>query len=1039
MNIVLVCICSIVTKSGQLLKINGYYRGRIFMPYYKNDIIKFVKDIQNKIESRIYTKISELDIEAWITPEPVEFKNRTAGRRIQLRQGDKWGKLWDCAWFHFTGKVPQYKTDKSIVLLIDISGEACIVDNEGCPIQGLTNVASDFDLLLGKPGKRVFRLDKEFVNGDSIDIWADAGLNDLFGMYKENGTILEASIALFDEEMKNLYYDFEVLTDFLNQIPSDSARYNSILFALNDASNTIKYFSSDEIKEASDILSVELKKRGGDPSLSISAIGHAHIDLAWLWPIRETKRKGARTFSTALRMMDIYPDYVFGASQPQLFQWVKEDYPVLYEKIKTRVQEDRWECQGAMWVEADTNISGGEALVRQIIYGKRFFKEEFDKDMKICWLPDVFGYSGALPQLLKKSGIDYFMTTKLSWNKYNKHPHHTFFWKGIDGSEVLSHMPPEGNYNSSAAPRALLKAEKQYSDNGVSDNCLLLFGIGDGGGGPWEDHLERLKREKDLNGLPPVVQEPSINFFHKLEKNRKKYKTWTGELYFEMHQGTYTTQARNKKFNRKMELKLRDLEFLLTMAMIHLGLQYPKDEIDEIWKEVLLYQFHDILPGSSIKRVYDESVEGYERLLSRVNDLIDNAKSSIAFQIHTEGVSNPAILINTLSWPRQEWVELKDKWHKVNIPAMGYMVLNADQESEICLGLNAENNILENDLIRVEFSVDGAIKSVFDKENCRQVLENGTFGNRLAVYEDEGDAWDFSINYDQRKIEYFKLEKMEKRIDGPKVIIKQEYTYCDSLLTQEIVLTLGSRRIDFVTHINWNESAKMLRTSFPVNIFATEATCEIQFGNTKRPNHNNSSIDMAKYEICAHKWVDMSQYDYGVALLNDCKYGYKVNNNILDLNLLRSTSVPGEEADKGQHDFTYSLYPHSGDYIAGGIVRQGYELNVPVEVMHSKKHIGELHSVYSFVELDAENVVVETVKRAEYDNSIIIRLYECNGSGAKANIKLDYNVKDVKIVDLMENEVSNLELNGNIVQLQFSPFEIQTIKLLLRDNFIKKI
>ncbi|SHE41180.1 alpha-mannosidase [Caldanaerobius fijiensis DSM 17918] len=1001
------------------------------MPYYSK-VTKFcLEQVRNRIFNAIYEKVAELNIKAWVTPEPVPYEERQKGEEKTLKIGDKWGNLWDCAWFHFTGVVPESLKGKKVVLLIDINGEACIVDENGCPLQGLTNVNSDFDYSLGRPGKRVVPVAERAKGGEIIDIWADAGCNDLFGKYKGNGTIKEAHIAICNEEMRKLYYDFEVLYELMQQLPEDKARHQRILNALNEASMELKNYTEEEAARARSILAVELNKKGGDPSLTISAIGHAHIDLAWLWPIRETIRKGARTFSTALMMMDKYPDYVFGASQPQLYVWIKERYPQLYEKIKKRVAEGRWEPQGAMWVEADTNISGEEALVRQILYGKRFFRSEFNKDIKILWLPDVFGYTGSLPQILKKSGVDYFSTIKLSWSIFNQHPHHTFYWQGIDGSKVLVHMPPEGTYNSSAAPRAIAKAEKEYLDKSVSDNCLLVFGIGDGGGGPGEEHLEYLLREKNLDGIAPVKQEPTIDFFKKLEKNASRYKTWTGELYLERHQGTYTTQARNKRYNRKMEIALRDLEFIAGLAHVLLGYRYPQEEIERIWKEVLLYQFHDILPGSSITRVYNESLERYEILLNKVKELTEEACKAIAGAVDIKASSDPFIVFNTLSWERSDWIKLDGKWIKVILPPMGYMVVDACAETRIEQILSASDKALENDLLRVEFSEDGTIISIYDKENQKEVIPEGCRANRLAVYEDIGDAWDFPINYDEKAPDFFKLVSAKGYIDGPEAILEHEYVYGESRLSQKVILTAGSRRIDFVTKVDWRESGKMLRTSFPVNVFADETTCNIQFGSIKRPTHRNTSWDMAKYEICAHKWVDMSQRDYGVALLNDCKYGHKVYENILDLNLLRSSSYPDPIADRAEHHFTYSLYPHAGDHVAGEVMKMGYELNTPLKAIRvdTKGRQGVLSDVKSFIKVDKDSVIIEAVKKAEDDEDLIVRLYESTGSGVKARIYFDFAVKEVKLVNLLEEHLADVDVKNNSVELEFKPFEIHTLKV----------
>jgi len=847
----------------------------------------------------------------------------------------------------------------------------------------------------------------------------------LFGNYTDNGILKEAHIAICNGEMRALLYDFDVLFGLMKVLPENSARAHSIFHALNKASLVLNDFTEDEALLARKILLPELQKKGGDPSLSISAIGHAHIDLAWLWPIRETKRKAARTFSTALMMMDKYPDYVFGASQPQLYAWVKENYPELYKKIKKKIAKGRWEPQGGMWVEADTNVSGGEALVRQLLYGKRFFKQEFNKGMRVLWLPDVFGYSGALPQLLRKSGIDYFMTIKLSWNVHNKFPHHTFIWKGIDGSEVLAHMPPEGTYNSEASPLSIKKAENEYIDKGVATECLMLFGIGDGGGGPGESHLERLQREKNLDGLPPVKQEPSINFFDRLNTARASYKTWVGELYLEKHQGTLTSQSRNKRCNRKTEIALRELEFISTVAHVRGSRIYPDAVLEDLWKETLLYQFHDILPGSSIKRVYSESLNRYKEMSDIISAYLKLAYSSV--------FPNTPVVYNTLSWHRTQWIKHKDSWFKVTVPPMGYAPLKIiKQDYSKDAFAEADSNSLENDILRVIFGEDGSITSVFDKEAGSEVLKHGAKGNVLTVYHDHGDAWDFSIQYNKRPSMRFNLEASHYEKDGPRVVMYQTYTYGNSRIEQSIMLTNGSRRIDFETKAYWQEDNKMLRTSFPVDISAMDATCDIQFGSIKRPTHENTSFDMAKYEISAQKWVDISQPDYGVALLNDCKYGYCVNGNTLDLNLLRSPGYPDESADRGEHLFTYSLYPHLGDHITGKVNQAAYELNMPLTIQESHmsssfpENYGES---FSFIELDNDSVVVEAVKKAEDSEDVIIRLYECNGSTVPVKMKLGITPESVFLTNLMEQELQEAKLKDNIIEIDFKPFEIITLKL----------
>lgn len=1016
-----------------------------FMLYTK----KQLKEVLIRINKMIYEEVGKLDITAWLSSEPLPYQQRCKGEERQLHPGDKWGNLFDCAWFRFCGKIPPQAAGKHVVLIIDVHGELCIFDKKGVPLRGLTTITSVYDFSLGSPGKRVFQLSPEAVADEPIEIWADGGCNDLFGNLQGNGTIKQAVIAICNDEIHQLYYDFEVLMDLLDILPSNSARYQKILLALNDS---YKIFDDtvEKAPRARERLAAVLALKGGDPSLQVSAIGHAHIDLAWLWPIRETIRKGARTFSTAIDLMQYYPDYIFGASQAQYFLWMKEQYPKLYAKIKQKVKDGQIEVQGAMWVEADTNISGGEALVRQILHGKRFFKQEFGLEINNLWLPDVFGYSAALPQLLKKSGVQYFMTQKISWNLINQFPHQSFHWHGLDGTSILTHMLPEETYNSAALPRSVAKAEQNYHEKAVSDYCLLVYGIGDGGGGPGEEHLERLKRMKNLSGLCPVQSERACDFFEKWEKAAEKFPHWVGELYLERHQGTFTSNARNKRYNRKMELALHDWEWLATLTNILTKTTYPVQRLENIWREVLLYQFHDILPGSSIKRVYDESIARYKAMLEEVNQSIENTVEALGALIQTDHMQEPVILINTLNWPRVDWFLLGNDWHRIKIPAMGYKVIDIEAlQQPVYPAISATRTTLENEILRIEFDPEGAIISVYDKKINREVLDTKIPANRLAIYSDSGDAWDFPMDYADTTPNLMKRVIVQSRIDGPKAIMTQVYQFGFSEIRQEVILTSGSRRIDFLTWLRWRETATMLRTSFAVAIQTDHATFDIQFGEVQRPTHQNTSWDVAKDEVPAHKWVDLSQRDYGVALLNDCKYGHKVKGNVIDLNLLRSVpytgprlvndeDVPPGEAhhgysDQTEHVFTYSLYPHPGDHIAGEVVQAGYELNLPVRIFQISPVAGKLPLENSFIQISASNVILEAVKKAEDGEDIILRLYQAVHANAQAMITINFPVRTVYLTNLMEEISEKVSLNPDCsFMLDFKPFEIKTVRLVLK-------
>lgn len=989
------------------------------------ETLESFKELERKAKAVVYKPLADLDAEMWWSEEPLSFADRMKGKYSKLKVGDCWGKLWDCAWFRFTGVVPAEAAGSKVVLLIDVGGEGCVFDEEGTPLRGLTCVNSEFDLSLGLPGKRVLQFLPCAAGGEKVDIWVEAGMNDLFGKYKNDGKLVEASIATCNDAARALYYDIHVLVDLYGSL-DDGYRKDELAGILGRVNAILDEFTPEKMEAARKVLDYALEQKNSD-AITFSAIGHAHIDLAWLWPIRETIRKGGRTFSTVLELMERYPEYKFGASQAQLYQWMKERYPKLYEKVKKRVADGRWEVQGALWVECDTNVSGAEAMVRQILYGKKFFREEFGVDVKTFWLPDAFGFSAAIPQLMKLSGTDYFTTIKMTWNYVNTFPYNTFIWKGLDGSSVLAHIPPEGTYNSSARPSALRKAEKEFKQKDISSNALMLFGIGDGGGGPGPEHLERIAREHDLDGVPRVCYEHAVDFFKRLDPIRPNLPVWRGEMYLENHQGTFTSQAKNKYYNRKLELALRQAEAACRMAELVTGLKYPEDELVRIWKEALLYQFHDILPGSSIKRVYDESCERYAVMLEEVNKISSGALTALADCIDTGETSAPAIAFNNTSWERTEWIKGENGWMKVNMPSMGYSVFSREAVENGSYSVSIQDGVVENDKVKVVLNDNGFIDSVLLKSNGMEMLREGCQGNVMTVHQDSGDAWNIDPKYLKLPIEYPKLVSRSTYIDGPKAVVRQTFEYGASRIEQDMVLVDGSARIDFVTRVDWHENKKMLRVRFPASIDVPEAACEIQFGHVMRPTHSNTSWDLAKFEVPHHRFADVSTPTAGLALLNNCKYGIRVHDCVLDLNLIRSTEYPGVEADLGAHEFTYALYPHEGDLVAGGVVREGYFLNVPVEIMTVNPHGGCLPVRNSLVAVSDENVVVESVKRSEDGKATVIRLYEASGAYRKSTVKLGIPAAEVKEVNLMEENPIPVEINKDSVELQFHPFEIKTL------------
>lgn len=870
-----------------------------------------------------------------------------------------------------------------------------------------------------------------------------------------------------------LYYDIAVPLWMLDSIGKDEKNRYGIETILNNTINMLdfreiyspEYFKS--VENARNYIQKALyEEMGGFEDFIATCVGHTHIDVAWWWTVEQTKEKVARSFSTVLKLMDEYPEYIFMSSQPQLYLFVKERYPELYEKIKQRIYDGRWEAEGGMWLEADCNVTSGESLVRQFLHGKRFFKEEFNVDSVILWLPDVFGYSAALPQIMKKSGIKYFMTTKLSWNQFNKIPYDTFFWRGIDGSEIFTHMITTRGikqdkdsffttYNGILHPNSLMGGWERYQQKAINNDILVSYGYGDGGGGPTRQMLETGRRmQKGIKGSIKVrfasAQEYFDNLYERVADNPRLPK-WVGELYFEYHRGTYTSMARNKRSNRKLELALQDLEFLSVWAE-NLGLKYPKDDLFNMWQTMLLNQFHDILPGSSVKEVYETTRAEYEKIGKTVKKLIDIRTKALA-----NTVGGDLVLFNTLSFKRNDiavidgikGTALVDETGRAfvlqptndgkmiayveNIPAKGCKAFTLSSIKN-----KFENRFVFNDLsvetpyYKVIINDKGNFVSIYDKENEREILKGN--GNVLKVYEDKPmyyDCWDIDIYYTEKSWIVDNVKRIEWVERGPvRATLLVEYVFPQVYIRQKIHFYSNMRRIDFEDYVDWKLSQHLLKVEFPVDVNAAEATYDIQFGNIKRPTHRNTKWDIARFEVCGHKWADLSEGGYGVSLLNDCKYGYGIHNGNMTLTLIKSGIEPNPTADQEEHHFTYSLLPHSGDWKDAGVAEQGYMLNVPFYAVITDNCAGSGIKTNSLIEIDGDNVILETVKKSEDLKGVIIRLYEYKNSRGKVTVKWFAGCCEVYECDLMENVVNGLPSTGGEFTFNIMPFEIKTFKII---------
>ena len=983
--------------------------------------------------------------------------------------GERWSGRDRYLWLRKTMSVPKAWEGKKIVGIFDFgstgggnnSGFESMLYIEGKPYQGVDSNHKEafFDSnYAGKDLELVFRL------------WS--GLEGGGNPTPQEHRINRADLAWLDEKVDDLFFMTRVILETLKVLNEFDPVVPQLRMALDKAYKLIdwSYPGSEAFYEsvhaADDLLNELIDNMDKNSLVKVKCVGHTHIDVAWLWRLKHTREKCARSFSTVLRLMEQYPEYTFLQTQPQLYEYIKEDHPEMFEKIKAKVKEGNWEADGGMWVEADCNLTSGESLTRQILVGSKFFREELGQEIKYLWLPDVFGYSWALPQILKKSGIPMFMTTKISWNQYNRMPHDTFKWRGMDGSEVLTHFitAPEPwsqpgswfyTYNGHLTPKIVKGVYDAYSDKNLTDELLISFGYGDGGGGVNRDMLEYRRRVDKMPGLPSLETSKAADYFkglrEKVENTDEYVHTWDGELYLEYHRGTYTSQAYNKKMNRYLENYYRNVEWLTAMDAINKGdiKEAKQDELTEGWKIILTHQFHDIIPGSSINEVYKDSHVNYEKA-----EAIAKAIEQSVFTNIIGAEESTWTVINNTNWGRSDYAhivtEAKGQFvdeagnvlkaqethngyvvYVDNIPAMGWKVIKLVDNT-----LNSvENNtnvftfadgIIETPFYHVELNEAGHMTSLVDKKADRQVLAKGAKANVIQMFEDKPlahEAWDIDIYYQEKMREVTDLTRMEVTEKGPlHMVVRLEWNYMNTKIKQDMTFYVEDKRIDFKTWVDFRERKQLMKVAFPVDIRSTYATYDVQYGNVQRPTHWNTSWDWARFETVAHKWVDLSERNYGVSLMNDCKYGHDIKNNVIRLTLLKSATHPDTEQDQGEHEFTYSLLPHEGSWVDADTEIRAYYLNNPLKVEAGKAK----EDVYSFLNIDNKYIEVDAVKRSEDGKTLVIRCHEYTGGKQKATITLDAKVKGWQESNLMEKPEGD-HFISEAITLEFGPYEVKTV------------
>ncbi|MFE6129465.1 alpha-mannosidase [Streptomyces sp. NPDC056437] len=996
--------------------------------------------LEQRIRPAVHADAVPFAIEAWEAPgEPVPFEEAAAQAYEPFVTGTPWGPPWGTTWFRVRGEVPARWAGRRVESVFDLG---FVGDWPGNQAEALVHTVDGTPLKAVNPQNQYVPVAHPAAGGERVDYLIEAAsnpdilANDFRGPTPLGDpatagraplyTFARADLAVLDENVWHLSLDLQVLRELMLELGDHEPRRHEIMHALDRALDALDLDdipgSAADVRE---LLRPVLARPAHASAHTMSAVGHAHIDSAWLWPIRETKRKASRTFSNVTALAEEYEEFVFACSQAQQYAWVRENYPRVWERIKKAVADGQWAPVGGMWVESDGNLPGGEAIARQLVHGKRFFMEHFGIETKGVWLPDSFGYNAAYPQLAKLAGNEWFLTQKLSWNQTNKLPHHTFWWEGIDGSRIFTHFPPVDTYNAEFSGKEMAHAVRNYQDKGGGTRSLAPFGHGDGGGGPTREMMERARRLADLEGSAKVRVEHPDAFFEAARAEYPDAPVWSGELYLELHRATYTSQARTKQGNRRSEHRLREAELWGAAGAPRVpGYDYPYEWLDRLWKTVLLHQFHDILPGSSIAWVHREAEAEYARVAGELEALTSQALAAL-------GEGAPQVF-NTSPLDRAEVVRTPDGGLTyTEVPGSGSAALGTGTAPR---PVTTTDRVLDNGLVRVEFADDGTLASVRDLVAGREVLAGP--GNLLRLHSDlpnYWDAWDIDKHYRNRFTDLLDAESVTVVESGPLLgAVRIERAFGKgSRITQTVTVRAGSRRIDVETDIDWHEAEKILKAAFPVDVRADRSTAEIQFGHVHRPTHTNTSWEAARFEVYGHRWVHVAEPGYGVAVINDSTYGHDVSRTTREdggttttvrLSLVRAPRVPDPEADQGRHRFTYALLP--GATVQDAIA-EGYALNLPLRV-------AEAGPVAPLVTSDNPAVTVEAVKLADdRSGDVVVRLYESLGGRAQATLRPGFAFAGAQVNDLLERPLADeaVSCDGDTVTLTLRPFQILTLRL----------
>ncbi|GGI98760.1 alpha-mannosidase [Streptomyces brasiliensis] len=988
--------------------------------------------LDERIRPAVYPESVPLEVAVWHAPgEPVPVEEGLAAEPEPIEVGARWGAPWGTSWFRVTGTVPEAWAGRTVEAILDLGFdenmpgfqcEGLVYRPDGTPVKGLN------------PRNQWVRIGAPAEGGEEVRLHVEAASNPVILDYhpfrptqlgdKETAgsepqyTLTRMDLAVLDETVWQLVIDLEVLGELMAELPADAQRRWEILRAVDRALDAIDLQDVGGTAARARAQLTEVLSAHAVPSAHrISAVGHAHIDSAWLWPLRETVRKVARTTSNMTALIEDEPDFVFAMSQAQQWAWVKEHRPEVWARVKKAVAEGRFVPAGGMWVESDTNMPGSEAMARQFVHGKRFFLDEFGIENEEAWLPDTFGFAAGLPQIIKAAGSKWLLTQKISWSQTNKFPHHTFQWEGIDGTRIFTHFPPIDTYNCSMRGSEIAHAVRNFKDKGHARHSLAPTGWGDGGGGTTREMIAKAARLRDLEGSATVVWETPQKFFEKAEAEYAHPPVWVGELFLELHRATLTSQARTKQGNRRSEHLLREAELWAATAAVRTGFPYPYEELDRIWKTVLLHQFHDILPGSSIAWVHREARATYDRLAAELTGIIDAAQRALAGEGTSELVFNAA--------PHA----------RAGVAAGAAGVPRTDGETTLAPRPGG-GHVLDNGVLRIQIDAAGLVVSAYDIAADRETIAPGRAANLLQLHPDfpnMWDAWDVDAFYRNTVTDLTDADEVTAGEDGASVRIVRSFG--ESRVTQMLSLAPGERRLVLDTEVDWHETEKFLKLAFPLDLHAERYASETQFGHFHRPTHTNTSWEAAKFEACNHRFVHLEEPGFGVAIVNDSTYGHDVTRSVrtdgdlgttttVRVSLLRAPRFPDPETDQGVHRFRHALVPGAA---IGDAVREGWRINLP------ERRLTGAHTVEPLVTVDEDAVVVTAVKLADDGSGdVVVRFHEAHGGRAHATLTAGFEVADVTVTDLLERpleETAAPERDGGRIAVRLRPFELVTLRL----------